>query len=175
MAKLTKKQERFVQEYLVDLNATAAAKRAGYSEKTAEQVGYQLLQKTLVAEAIRERREELQSRLEITQETVLRELAKVAFANGADYARVVGGGSRVELTDTDQLTDDQRAAIACVKEGKFGIEVSTYDKVRALELLGKHLGVFDSRNGQAAARENNLLAAILSAEEVDTDDLPEVE
>ncbi len=48
MAKLTPKQKRFVAEYLVDLNATAAAKRAGYSEKTAEQVGYQLLQKTTV-------------------------------------------------------------------------------------------------------------------------------
>lgn len=175
MAKLTPKQKQFVAEYLVDLNATAAAVRAKYSEKRASEIGYQLLQKTTVQAAVQKAMQEREQRTQITQDRVIQELAKVAFANGAAFARVVGGGTRVELTDTDQLTDDQRAAISCVKEGKYGIEVSTYDKVRALELLGKHLGVFDSRGGKPIAGENNLLSAIMEAGEVDTDDLPEVE
>ena len=175
VAKLTEKQKRFVAEYLVDLNATQAAIRAGYSEKTAEVIGYENLRKPQIEQAVQKGMEARQQRTEITQDMVIRELAKVAFANGAIYARVIGGGTRVELTDTDKLTADQRAAISCVKEGKYGIEVGTYDKVRALELLGKHLGVFDSKSGQAPARENNLLEIIQSIGEINTDDLPEIE
>ena len=169
---LTPKQKQFVQEYLVDLNATAAARRAGYKDPNK---GRQLVAKGNVAEAIQKAIQDREQRTQITQDMVVRELAKVAFANGAVYAQVVNGGSRVELTDTVQLTADQRAAISCIKEGKYGIEVSTYDKVRALELLGKHLGIFDSRGGQGPAKENNLLEAIMGVGEVSTDDLPEVE
>ncbi|MDE6590071.1 MAG: terminase small subunit [Oscillospiraceae bacterium] len=169
---LTPKQKQFVAEYLVDLNATAAAKRAGYKDPN---FGRQLITKTNVSAAIQKAIQDRERRTEITQDMVVQELAKVAFANGTVYARVTGGGTQVELTDTDRLTADQRAAISCVKEGKYGIEVSTYDKVRALELLGKHLGVFDSRAGKPAAGENNLLDAIMGTGEVDTDDLPEVE
>lgn len=153
VARLTEKQKRFVAEYLVDLNATQAAIRAGYSEKTAEQIGYQLLQKTSVQAAIQEAQDERSKRTEITQDMVVNELVKVAFANGADYARVVSlpgsdgrqGAQTVELTDTDTLTADQKAAISSIEETRFGIKVSTYDKVRALELLGKHLGMFTDR------------------------------
>lgn len=172
---LTPKQKRFVTEYLVDLNATQAAIRAGYSAKRASELGYQLLQKTTVQAAVREAMEKRQARTEITQDMVVLELAKIAFANGAEYAKVVGCGTGVELKDTDELTGNQRAAIASIKEGKFGIEVKTYDKVQALELLGKHLGLFDSRSGHVPASENNLLEVILNTEEVDADDLPEVE
>ena len=173
---VTKKQKRFVEEYLIDLNATQAAIRAGYSQKRASEIGYQLLQKTTVQAAIRKAIQDRERRTEITQDMVVQELAKVAFANGTAYARVIGGGAQVELTDTDKLTADQRAAISCIKEGRFGIEVSTYDKVRALELLGKHLGLFDKQGGgQTAAGENNLLEIIQSIGEVDTDDLSEVE
>ena len=171
---LTPKQKRFVAEYLVDLNATQAAIRAGYSKKNADKIGSELLGKTRVFEAIQKEMQDREQRTQITQDMVVRELAKVAFANGTVYARVAGWGSRVELTDTDQLTGDQRAAISCIKEGKYGIEVGTYDKIRALELLGKHLGVFE-RGGQAPCGENNLLEAIMGAGEVDTNDLPEVE
>lgn len=165
-----------MQEYLVDLNATASAVRAGYSKKTAEVIGYENLRKPQIKAAIQEAMQDREQRTEITQDRVVRELAKVAFANGTTYARVVGRGSRVELTDTDRLTEDQRAAISCVKEGKYGIEVGTYDKVRALELLGKHLGLFDnSKAGKPISKENNLLEAIMGTGEVDTDDLPEVE
>ena len=174
MAKLTPKQKRFVAEYLVDLNATAAAKRAGYSEKTAEQVGYQLLQKTTVSAAIQNRRDKLQSKLEITQETVLQELASIAFASGADFVNVTGDG-RVAVKATDEVPREKLPAIAGIKQNQFGVEIKLHDKARALELLGKHLGLFVPGSTPAESRENNLLEVIMEAEEVDTDDLPEVE
>ena len=83
----------------------------------------------------------------------------------------------VQLANTDDLSVDQRAAISHIKEGKFGIEVGSYDKIRALELLGKHLGLFETKGGAGAPKENNLLQAIEESmrEDIDTDDLPEVQ
>lgn len=175
MARLTDKQKRFVEEYLVDMNATQAAIRAGYSEKRASELGWQLLQKTTVQEAIHRAMDERSKRTEITQDRVVAELAKIAFADRGAFARVAHGGRVVELTDTDELTEDQRAALAGVEETKFGIKVSTYDKVRALELLGKHLGLFDGKGSQDNSHENNLLEAIRESGEVDVDDIPETE
>ena len=191
---LTEKQARFVAEYLVDLNATDAAKRAGYSEKTAYAIGFENLRKPEIQDAIQEAMAQREKRTAITQDRVLQELARVAFANGTDFARVVVQEEpveavdeegepktvirriqRVEIVDTGKVDAEKRSAIAGIKEGKFGIEVSSYDKLRALELLGKHLGMFEGKGGQKNAAENNLLQAIQNAEEIDTDDLPEVE
>lgn len=185
---LNEKQKRFVEEYLVDLNATQAAIRAGYSKKTAYSMGQRLLKKVEIQAAIQGAIENRAKRTEITQDRVLTELARVAFASGADFARVVTlelpqdpitGKSRkvqaVELTDTDELPPEKRAAIAGIEETKNGIKVSSYDKVHALELLGKHLGMFDGKNGQESGKENNLLKAIADGtqEDLNTDDLPE--
>lgn len=153
---LTPKQQSFVREYLVDLNITAAALRAGYSKRTAAQLGYQLMKNPAIQEAIRKAMDDRAKRTEVTQDKVLAELSKIAFSSGADFAKVVTlnigkdgrpGAQVVELTDTDQLTQDQKAAISSIEETKFGIKVSTYDKVRALELLGRHLGMFDGSGG----------------------------
>lgn len=194
MARLTEKQARFVAEYLVDLNATEAAKRAGYSEKTAYSIGFENLRKPEIQEEIQQAMENRAKRTMVTQDRVIQELARVAFANGTDFARVVSSEQpvsvvddegnlqnvmrkvqRVELIDTYQLNQEKRAAIAGIKEGKHGIEVSSYDKVKALELLGKHLGLFDGKAAQAPNERNNLLDAIQNTGEINTDDLPEVE
>lgn len=174
VARLTQRQKIFVQEYLVDLNATQAAIRAGYSKKTADRIGPELLGKACVSQAIQKAMAERAQRTQITQDRVVAELARIAFADRGAFARVTDDGSRVTLTDTDRLTDDQRAALAGVKETKYGIEVSTYDKVRALELLGKHLGMFDAQSTRNLQQENNLLDAI-RAQEVRTDAIPELE
>lgn len=164
---LTEKQKRFCDEYLVDLNATQSAIRAGYSEKTAMEQGYQLLQKTSVQEYINERMADREKRTEITQDRVLQELAIIAFSNATDYASVIEKQAMVdvegvmmpmydtegnpvkyrtvELALTDDLTEDQKKALAVIKKGRDGYEVKPYDKVRALELLGKHLGMFKDR------------------------------
>lgn len=145
MARLTEKQKRFAAEYLVDLNATAAAKRAGYSEKTACEQGSRLLANAKVREEIQKRQAKLQGKLECTQERVLEELAAIGFARGTDYAQI-GPNGHVCLTPTEELTCRQRAAVLGIKETQFGVEIKLADKVRALELIGKHLGMFDQQN-----------------------------
>ena len=174
MARLTEKQKRFVMEYLVDLNATAAARRAGYSDKRASEIGYQLLQKTTVRAAIQKRQAKLQSKLEITQETVLQELAAIAFANGADFAQVTEGGF-VQVVPTKRLAKEKLPAIAAIKENQYGVEIKMHDKVRALELLGKHLGVFEGGGAAAGLPENNLFAAIDAWKEDAFNDLSELQ
>ncbi|MBB6218672.1 phage terminase small subunit [Anaerosolibacter carboniphilus] len=163
--KLTPKQKIFCDEYLVDLNATQAAIRAGYSERTAKEVGYENLTKPHIQKYIDERMKNRQQRTEITQDKVLQELARVAFARGTDFAKVaLRIGYRdivdkegkvigqqpfeyqaVEIINTDDIPEDKRAAIASIKQGTNGIEVKPYDKVKALELLGRHLGMFNDK------------------------------
>lgn len=176
MAKLTDKQKRFVDEYLVDLNATAAAKRAGYSEKTADRIGPELLGKTCVSAAIQAAIKRRQKRVEITQDMVLEELAAIAFANGTDFATITHNGL-VRLTPTDEVPEEKKKAVASIKEGQYGTEIKLHDKVRALELLGKHLGVFDANNGSANEQENNIFEVIEEStrEEIGTDEIPEIE
>lgn len=145
MANLNERQKRFCDEYLIDLNATQAAIRAGYSEKTAYRIGADLLQKTSVSEYLDKRRKAQIRRTEINQDMVVTELARIALANGTDFA-TVGKRNRVTLTPTDYLTPEKRAAVASVKKGAKGaVEVKTYDKLKALELLGRHLGMFDKK------------------------------
>ena len=177
MAKLTPKQKRFVDEYLVDLNATAAARRAGYSEKTACEQGSRLLANVKVQAAIQERQKKLQGKLEITQEAVLQELAAIAFANGTDFVTVTQAGL-LAVKPTDEVAREKLPAVAGIKyTANLGIEIKLHDKVRALELLGKHLGVFGTSSNPAAAEENNIFDVIEQStrEGIDTDEIPEIE
>ena len=105
---LTAKQQRFVSEYLIDLNATQAAIRAGYSAKTAEQIGYQLLQKTSVAAEIAKAQAKKAEKLDVTAERIVRELAKLGFSNMQDYVSVHDGSPFVDLAAVDR---DQWAAV----------------------------------------------------------------
>ncbi|GAW29597.1 terminase small subunit [Carboxydocella sp. ULO1] len=147
MAKLTPKQQRFIEEYLIDLNATQAAIRAGYSPKTAHEQGAQLLAKISIREAIDKAIAERSRRTGITQDRVLRELAKVAFVNATDIIDMDDAAIR------DDANRDDTAAIAGVKVKRIPTEageiiereVKIYDKIKALELLGKHLGMFTDK------------------------------
>lgn len=152
---LTARQARFVAEYLIDLNATQAAIRAGYSKKTAEQQGFQLLKKTSVAEAIQSAQANRAKRTEITQDDVLRELAKVGFATMRRFIYVDASGEPViNLTDTP---DDNLDALSEVQtetryerdpdgEGELRpvrkVKIKLHDKLSALDKLGRHLGMF---------------------------------
>ena len=195
--KMTARQRQFVAEYLIDLNATRAAIRAGYSEKTAEQIGYQLLQKTSVADAIAKGQAKKQEKLELTGDWVLQELAAIARADATDYATVErswvqemrvhpitgepallarDGPRWVNVIATADLPPDKRKAVASIEATEVGIKVKTYDKVRALGLLGKHFGLFDRKEAPPVP-ENNLYRAIVESaqEDMDTGDIPEVE
>lgn len=154
--KLTAKQQRFIDEYLVDFNATQAAIRAGYSAKTARAAAARTLSNVSIRTEIARRQRDLQVRTEVSQDRVVRELARVAFADAASHVQVrlrevpCPDGTRarvpvVEVKPTAELTDDQRAAIASIKQGANGIEVKLWDKLKALELLGRHIGMFNDK------------------------------
>lgn len=149
---MTPKQERFVQEYLIDLNATQAAIRAGYSAKTAEQQGYQLLQNTSVAAAVAAGQAKVARKTGITAEMIVAEMAKIGFANMADYMKATAGGD--PYLDFSALTRDQAAALGEVTVDDFvdgrgenaravkRVKFKLHDKLSALEKIGKHLGMF---------------------------------
>nr|DAM60615.1 MAG TPA: Terminase small subunit [Caudoviricetes sp.] len=140
VAKLTAKQQRFCDEYLIDLNATQAAIRAGYSVKTANEQGSQLLAKLSIQEVIGKEMAERSRRTGINQDRVVLELAKLAFVNIADVIDLE------DATVRQSATDDDLACIQSIKikPSEFGEEreIKLYDKKASLELLGKHLGMF---------------------------------
>ena len=124
--KLTEKQKRFCEEYLVDLNATQAALRAGYSERTAYSIGDENLKKPEIQNYLRELMEKRSERTEITADTVIEELKKIALAED--------------------------------------VEISGKEKIKALELLGKHLGMFSSGadNSEMLRKLDEVLGGIKS-------------
>lgn len=140
---LTDKQQKFVDEYLIDLNGTQAAIRAGYSTKTAHSIGSENLSKPEIRACIDERMAEHSKRTGVNQERIIRELARIAFL---DPTQLVNMDSAELL---DGATADDRAAIASVKvktmSGDMEMverEVRFADKIKALELLGKRYGMW---------------------------------
>lgn len=143
MAKLTAKQQTFVEEYLIDLNATQAAIRAGYSAKNADKIGSELLGKTRVAEAVSMAMAERSRRTGINQDRILQEIAKLALVNIDDVVDLRTGKVKGSATKED---------LACIqsikiKPTEFGEEreIKFYDKKGSLELAGKHLGMFKDK------------------------------
>lgn len=147
---MTKKQKIFADEYLIDLNATRAYRVAYPSVKKDEVAavnGSKLLRNTKVQEYISERMQERQQRTEVTQDMVVKELAAIAFARATDYVEIRSNGacSTVVIKPTTDLSDQQIRAIAGIKEGANGIEIKLNDKEKALELLGRHLGMWNDK------------------------------
>lgn len=175
MARLTDKQRLFVDEYLIDLNATRAYKAVYKNikrDETAAAAGARLLRNVEVAEYIDQRMKDREKRIEIDQDMVVVELAAIGFSNTTDYVQVIEepiivNGSYVmdpdtgeikkqevvKITPTDKLPEEKKKAIASIKETRYGIEVITCDKVRALELLGRHLGMWTHKVEITGLRE----------------------
>ena len=150
MSKLTEKQKRFVDEYLVDLNATRAYMLVYPSckkEETAAAASARLLRNVKVKEYIDKRMKDREKRTEITQDKVLMELARIGFANATDYVTVEDKGQYkvVIIKSTKDIPEDKLAAIAGIKQGANGIEIKLHDKVKALEDIGRHLGMFKDK------------------------------
>lgn len=158
MAKLTAKQQRFVEEYLVDLNATQAAIRAGYSVDNADKIGSELLGKTRVSEKICQAMAERSKRTGISQDRVIQELARIAFVNPQNVINSKDASVREDASEDD---------LACIQSVKVKTmdsergtsterEVKLNDKMKALELLGKHLGMFKDKVELDADMELNI-------------------
>lgn len=146
MAKLTEKQQRFVDEYLIDLNATQAAIRAGYSAKTACEQGARLLANVKIQGIIAEHMAERSKRTGVNQDRIVRELAKIAFVNLTD---IVDEEGRIRSNATDE-------DLSCLESIKYKEsssdtgdsverEVKIASKLKALELLGKHVGMWNDK------------------------------
>lgn len=164
-ARLSAKQQKFVAEYLVDLNATQAAIRAGFSAKTARSQGQRMLTNVDIAEAISKAQEKRSQRTGITQDRVLAELAKIAFA---DIRKAVRWGRNpgdttsenaepnglgiypVSLIPSEEMDDDTAGAVSEVSLTQTGIKIKMHDKRAALIDIGKHLGMFSGKEGEDA-------------------------
>lgn len=143
---MTERQKIFADEYLIDLNATRAYKVAYpnvKNDETARANASRLLTNANVLKYVEERMKDRQERTEVTQDQVIRELSAIAFAKTTDYVEVRDG--RVLIRDTAELSDVQIKAIAGIKEGTNGIEIKMYGKEKALELLGRHLGMWNDK------------------------------
>lgn len=150
---LTPKQRMFVKEYLIDLNATQAAVRAGYSEKTATAQSSRLLTNVNVSDAIQEAMRNRAERTEITADMVLRELGKIGFADIRKLFTETG-----ILRPINELDDDTAACLSSVEittrkvrggdddETEEVSKVRMWDKRAALVDIGKHLGMFNERS-----------------------------
>jgi phage terminase small subunit len=140
---MTKKQKRFVEEYLIDLNATQAAIRAGYSPGTAQQIGSENLSKLVISNAIAKAMADRSKRTGINQDRVLQELARIGFAKITDI--IDPETAKIK----EDASEDDLACIQSVKikPNEFGTEreVKLYDKKSALVDLGKHLGLFKDK------------------------------
>lgn len=156
---LTPKQWLFVQEYLVDLNATAAAKRAGYSKKTAEVQGCRLLRNAQVKEAVRIGRERREKAAIMTREEILEELSIIGRFDAKKY-QVIEEGGGVRVKTFEEMEPGASRALKAIEENRIiresadgkesllihdKIKIEGYDKMKALELLGRHEGLFPTK------------------------------
>lgn len=147
--KLTGKQELFCQEYLIDLNATQAAKRAGYSENSAHDIGCDNLKKPDIVERLTELKQKRSIRTQITQDRVLQEYARLAYF---DVRKLFNDdGSIKKLSELD---DETAAAIIGVEVDEIGVgnvvigttkKVKIADKKGSLDSIARHLGMFDDK------------------------------
>ena len=158
---MTKKQKRFIEEYLIDLNATQAAIRAGYSPDTAKSIGSENLTKPDITAQIARAMAERSRRTGVNADRVIMELAKIAFVNANDVI------DPKTATIKEGALPEDNAAIQSVKVKTFGEdglerEIKMADKLKALELLGKHLGMF---------RDKLEVSGTLETEKTKLDDL----
>ena len=156
---LTAKQARFVEEYMIDLNATQAAIRSGYKASSAADIGRQLLRNTPVARAIAERKRVISERIGVTAERVVSEIARIALSDirkavswRSSVDRVVAGPggnhvaevvNEVVLKDSDEIDDDTALAIAEISMTEKGaLKIKMHEKLGALDKLARHLGLY---------------------------------
>lgn len=162
MDELTPKIKRFCEEYIKDLNGKQAAIRAGYSPNAASEQASKLLTKANVQNFISDLKKTLSDKNEGLAQQVIDELKKLGFANIQDY---IDPGN--EIKDLTTITRDNAASVESIKKTvtefagggessgkKTTIQFKLYDKISALEKLGRHLGIFELDNQQKAATIN---------------------
>lgn len=131
---MTRKQDRFVKEYLIDLNATQAAIRAGYSPKTANEQGARLLANVSVQEAIAKAMAERSKRTGISQDRVIQELARIAFVNPQNVINPKDASVKADATEDD---------LACIQS----VKVKTSNQLQMHTFAACKMGIGSKRTG----------------------------
>lgn len=154
--KLTDKQERFCREYIIDLNATQAAIRAGYSKRASGSIGFENLKKPEIESYISSLRKNKSQELDFSFERISKELAKVAFGDVKNYFN--DNGRLIDINELESHVSSSIKSVTVQQEkvtvyGEVNIEssvkkIESYDKLKALELLGKMFGHFSKDNEQ---------------------------
>jgi phage terminase small subunit len=166
---LTPKQQRFVEEYLVDLNATQAAIRAGYSAKTANEQGSRLLAHVSIASAVQSAIAARSERTQVTADRVVAELAKIGFSDMRKFS--TWGPAGVMLRDSETLQGEDAACVAEVSQtitdgGGGTLKFKLHDKVTSLKLLGQHVGMFKGDTDPDNATPGERYYVILGGQKV---------
>lgn len=162
MAKLNDKQEMFCNEYLIDLNATQAAIRAGYSKSTANRIGSENLSKLDIQERIKELIENRKERCEVDADDILLHLDILRKSRIDEYIELVETEvcidevneiyktvKTLEFKSFNQLTEEQLMCIESIKDTKNGIELKLHGKDWTIEKINKHIGFYEKDNEQS--------------------------
>ena len=159
---LNARQQRFVEEYLIDLNATQAAIRAGYSAKRASELGYQLLQKPTVQAAITRLKATISERNEITHDRIMQEWSKIGFLDGRRLCDSDG-----KPLPVDKLPDDIAASISSIDIDADGrVKLRFWDKNKALAEMAQRVPAPATATATALDDDEfvkNLLSAVDAA------------
>lgn len=164
--KLTAKQKAFVREYLLCLNASEAARKAGYGDRNSDKIGHQLLGNTRVSQAIQEYQKKAEVKFEISQEKIIQELAAIAFGNLGQVAN--WDEESMEAIPKNEISEAGLKYIDGIEKITIGencekVVVKTLgsQKVKALHLLGKHVGLWKVEKDDGAGNDSNNRKAIL--------------
>lgn len=158
--KLNERQKVFCREYIIDFNGTRAAKAAGYSEKTADRIASEILGKLDIQNEIKRLTKDRAERTEITADRVVRELAKIAFGTIDDLGKFTESGEFI-LHNSNEMNESGKASLDSVSskittsngETSVSLKITRQDKIKALELLGRHVGAFNNdESGKATIK-----------------------
>lgn len=158
---MTEQKKRFADKYFETLNGSQSAIYAGYSESTSRQIAYNLLQEPEVEEYLSKLREEYQRKTGVTKEAWLNELKAIGFSDIRKLLTADGG-----LRNVNDIDDETAKAIAGIESFDVEVEgmkmgtnrkIKMYDKLNALEKIGRHLGYFEKDNEQLKSQTQNII------------------
>lgn len=158
---MEKKQAIFCAEYVVDLNGTQAAIRAGYSEHTANEQAAALLAKPSIKKRVEELLKAKQAVRDLTADRIIQELMRIAFGDTRKIVKFENG--KIHVTDSDKLSEDEAAMVAEISQKSGNVsekKVKFHSKERALELLARFKGLLKDGDG-------NKFSGIVIVEESD--------
>jgi len=161
---LTPKQARFIREYLIDLNATQAAIRAGYSKKTARQSGAEHLSKPVIQNAIKAEMDRMLEKADLKGWMVIKELQKLAFSNIGDFVKWTT--KSITVKSMTQIPKELLGAISEISDTPNGIKIKLHSKESSLKMLGEYLKLFsDKFEGEKVESKTVFVAPDMADEE----------